>query len=147
MNRINPFNRIIYMKKNYAVNLLQLNDNLLINVLGFFSLKEKIKYSQICRTTRDQSMHPCLWREINIFSRQNIVQNRFCSLVHRSSQLRILSLKFCPNVSGETLTIIAEEANPFYLRELYLDGCDKINDHALANLTIKRQRDIDLPDP
>jgi hypothetical protein len=59
----------------------------------------------------------------------------------------VLSLKFCPNVSGETLTIIAEEANPFFLRELYLDGCDKINDHALANLTLKRQRDIELPDP
>jgi hypothetical protein len=40
----------------------------------------------------------------------------------------VLSLKFCPNVSGDTLAIIAEEANPFYLRELYLDGCDKIND-------------------
>jgi hypothetical protein len=32
------------------------------------------------------------------------------------------------NVSGDTLALIAEEANPFFLRELYLDGCEKIND-------------------
>ena len=29
------------------------------------------------------------------------------------------------------MQIIAEEANPFFLRELYLDGCEKINDQAL----------------
>jgi hypothetical protein len=100
----------------------------------------------VSRQIRDNSMHPCLWRDISIFSRLTINANRFCSLVHRSSQLRILCLKFCPNVTGETLTIIADEANPFYLRELYLDGCDKINDHALANLTMSVQREIEIPD-
>jgi hypothetical protein len=29
-------------------------------------------------------------------------------------------------------------ANPFFLRELYLDGCEKINDFALLNLTKTR---------
>jgi hypothetical protein len=51
-------------------------------------------------------------------------------------------MKFCPFVSGETLTIIAEEANPFYLRELYLDGCDKINDVAIMNLTSKASKRV-----
>lgn len=37
------------------------------------------------------------------------------------------------------MSYIAEYANPFYLRELYLDGCDKINDQALANLVMRRQ--------
>lgn len=72
---------------------------------------------------------------------------RLCTLVHRASQLRVLSLKFCPNVSAETLTIIAEEANPFYLRELYLDGCDKINDNALLALAGKTRREMELPEP
>ena len=48
--------------------------------------------------------------------------------------MTVLSLKFCPHVSGETLQVIAEEANPFFLRELYLDGCDKVFDHSLAQL-------------
>lgn len=56
-------------------------------------------------------------------------------------------MKFCPFVSGETLTIIAEESNPFFLRELYLDGCDKINDTAIQNLTSKAsKRVINKPD-
>ncbi|CDW83611.1 UNKNOWN [Stylonychia lemnae] len=56
----------------------------------------------------------------------------------RSSQLIVLGLKFCPQISGETLGLIAEWANPFYLKELYLDGCDKINDQAMMNLVKKR---------
>ena len=35
--------------------------------------------------------------------------------------------------------IIGFSANSFYLRELYLDGCEKINDQALVNLTKPRQ--------
>jgi hypothetical protein len=51
-------------------------------------------------------------------------------------------MKFCPYVSGETLTLIAEEANPFFLRELYLDGCDKINDAAIMNLASKTTKRV-----
>lgn len=50
----------------------------------------------------------------------------FERLLIRTSQLRVLSMKFCPHVTQHTLTIIANEANPFFLRELYLDGCDKL---------------------
>ena len=46
----------------------------------------------------------------------------------------------------EALTIIAEEANPFYLRELYLDGCDKINDSALLALVGRTRREIEMPE-
>ena len=35
--------------------------------------------------------------------------------------MRVLSMKFCPHVTQNTLTIIANEANPFILRELYPD--------------------------
>lgn len=135
-----------YKLKGYTVNLLDINDHILIHILGFLSLKEKFKVAQISREFRDNSYNPSLWREINIFSRQIINTQKFCTVVHRSSQLRVLSLKFCPNVSAECLAIIAEEANPFYLRELYLDGCDKINDAALLSLMGRTRRDLDLPE-
>jgi hypothetical protein len=38
-------------------------------------------------------------------------------------------------VSEETLEIVSQQANPFFLKELYLDGCEKINDNALLKLT------------
>ena len=37
------------------------------------------------------------------------------------------------------MQIIAEEANPFFLRELYLDGCEKITDVALQHLVGKQK--------
>ena len=36
------------------------------------------------------------------------------------------------------MAIIADHANPFYLKELYLDGCEQINDAALTKLTKPR---------
>ena len=50
----------------------------------------------------------------------------FERLLIRTSQLRVLSMKFCPHVTQHTLTIIANEANPFFLRDLYLNGCGKL---------------------
>ena len=110
------------------MSLLNLSPSLLINTLSYLSPREKYSASQVCRKIHDSASHPCQWRDISIFSKQQIHQFRFSSLIIRASQLRVLCLKFCPSVSGDTLAIIAEEANPFYLRELYLDGCDKIND-------------------
>jgi hypothetical protein len=55
-------------------------------------------------------------------------------------------MKFCTFVTTEALIIIAEEANPFYLRELYLDGCDKINDSSLMSLVMKGKKEHQKPD-
>lgn len=57
-----------------------------------------------------------------------------------------MSLKFCLYVNAETLQIIADEANPYFLRELYLDGCDKVNDSALANLVSKGKKEHERPE-
>lgn len=56
----------------------------------------------------------------------------FKVLVQRSDQLKVLSLRYCQFISEETMRIIADHANPFYLKELYLDGCEPINDMALT---------------
>ena len=42
--------------------------------------------------------------------------------------------------------MISQKANPFFLRELYLDGCEKINDNALTKLT-KTKTNAVLPNP
>jgi hypothetical protein len=59
-------------------------------------------------------------------------------LISKSSQLQILSLKYCPNVNEQTCEVISLNANSFFLREIYLDGCEKINDEALLKLTKPR---------
>ena len=45
------------------------------------------------------------------------------------------------------MLIISEHANPFFLKELYLDGCENIADPALNKLTkIRSAGQYDLPD-
>ena len=46
----------------------------------------------------------------------------------------------------ETLEIVAENANPFHLKELYLDGCERITDQGLIKLTKPRSKPFAIPD-
>ena len=53
----------------------------------------------------------------------------------RSTQLRVISLKYCSSVDERVTEIIGQNACAYYLRELYLDGCERISDTALLKLT------------
>ena len=44
------------------------------------------------------------------------------------------------------MEVISENANPFFLKELYLDGCEQINDMALIKLTKPRSKPYERPD-
>jgi hypothetical protein len=65
----------------------------------------------------------------------------------RFSQIRVLIMSFCHHVGPQTTLLIAQNANPLLylhllksssLKELYFDGCEKINDTAMINLTAKK---------
>jgi hypothetical protein len=111
-----------------------LGNSLLILTASYLNPREQLSASQLCQDFRQAAMNPCLWREIQIFNKQSLPPMRFAQVLSRSTQLRVLCLKFCPNICGDTLGLIAEHANPFFLRELYLDGCDRVNDQALYQL-------------
>lgn len=63
----------------------------------------------------------------------------FRDLLASSNQLRVLSLRYCQFAGDEVMLMIAEHVNPFSLKELYLDGCEAINDDALFKLTKQRE--------
>lgn len=48
--------------------------------------------------------------------------------------LSIIDLRYCQSVDASTLMAISQHCNPHCLRELLLDGCEKIDDVALTNL-------------
>jgi hypothetical protein len=47
----------------------------------------------------------------------------------------VISLKYCSSVDERVTEIIGQNACAYYLRELYLDGCERISDTALLKLT------------
>jgi hypothetical protein len=63
------FLRLIYLQKGYTANLHNIANHLVINILSYLTPKEKIKASQISMSLKEISVHPSLWREINIFSK------------------------------------------------------------------------------
>ncbi len=54
----------------------------------------------------------------------------------------MLSLRFCSSIDESVTEIIGTHASPFHLRELYLDGCEKINDAALLKLTKPKSPEV-----
>ena len=48
----------------------------------------------------------------------------------------VLSLKNCPHFDDQVLALLNLTCNPFTLWELYLDGCDCINDDSLEAISL-----------
>ena len=106
------------------------------------------QYSALSRKHRRLGQNPALWRGISLqeihqrddhfnpFEPEHLIAN----MLQRSCQLRVLSLRYCQHVTQDTMTIIADNCNPFFLKELYLDGCENVNDMALINLVKPRTR-------
>lgn len=51
-------------------------------------------------------------------------------------------MRFCSSIDESVTEIIGTHASPFHLRELYLDGCEKINDAALLKLTKPKSPEV-----
>ena len=60
-----------------------------------------------------------------------------------ADQVIVINFKFCSLLDEKVCDLIGQQGNSFTLRELYLDGCEKINDTALIKLA--RPRGVDNP--
>ena len=61
---------------------------------------------------RAVSQSPALWRKISIFAQKDAIpvlhkDSYLLQLIGRSSQLQVLSLKYCQHISEETLEIVS----------------------------------------
>lgn len=94
--------------------------------------------------------NPSLWREIITVPQNNetindklVVERNsvFSRCIARSTQLRVLSLKYSLSIDERVTELIGQNACSFHLRELYLDGCERVDDVALLKLTKPRKFD------
>jgi hypothetical protein len=138
------FQQMIYKLRDMATNIMNLPDVCLINIFIYFESKEQFKYNLVCKSFSKNLMVPQLRKEIHINNNTTIFEKQvqkeyFKNLVLTSSKLRILSLKFVShlnNANKDILNIINMSCNPFTLEELYLDGCEGINDEAFDCLML-----------
>lgn len=57
-------------------------------------------------------------------------------LKNEMSRLRVISLKHCHHIDASVITILHWHANPFFLQELHLDGCESLTDESFDVLKI-----------
>lgn len=101
----------------------------------------------ICKRFRNCLAQPYLRKELRINNNSQIFcelhavnhKANFTKILVASTQLRVLSLKYCPHVNKDILNMINNNCNPFTLTELYLDGCENISDEALDCLKLTEQ--------
>jgi hypothetical protein len=62
-------------------------------------------------------------------------------VLKNAEQVIVINFKFCSLVDEKVCDVIGQHANSLTLRELYLDGCEKINDAALIKLAKPRGHD------
>jgi hypothetical protein len=135
------FLKLHYKHQGLQCSMRSLPRELLVKIASFLTPKELLsKFCGVSKVFKSVSQSPNLWRNISTFAQKESGQflhnyNYLMQLVSRSTQLQILSLKYCQHVNEETLEIIAQQANPFFLRQLYLDGCERVDDNALLKLT------------
>lgn len=56
-----------------------------------------------------------------------------------ATHLKIISLKHCATFNKEVLNILNNCCNPFVLSELYLDGCEGVNDQCFECLMLTKE--------
>jgi hypothetical protein len=107
-------------------------NEIIITVLANLQKQEVIKVSQLCQRLQGLAHDPSLWREIKLKFCPEQSERILGKVIMRSSQLAVINLMYCSLVDDKVTSIVARHANPFFLKELYLDGCERINDAALT---------------
>lgn len=162
------FNAYINKVHGYEMTMNKLSRGIMLMIFSYLTTLEHMSLvNGVNRRLRDIASDPYLWRSISVNCikdgqspfKEIILQqtasrlpekiNIFSNLLLKSNQLRVLSLRYCQHAGEDAMELIADNVNPFALKELYLDGCESINDDALHKLTKQRssnQRTYPIPD-
>lgn len=119
----------------YTSNLQELPNELLIYLARYLNIKDLFNLTLVNKRFRDNTEQPILWTTINLFqSKIKIEHCIFEKLCFKAQKLRQIDLRYCQFINSEAMHAISQNCNPAYLEELYLDGCENIEDISLISL-------------
>jgi hypothetical protein len=119
----------------YTSNLQDLPNELLIYLSRYLNIKDLFNLTLVNKRFRDNTEQPILWTTINLFqSKIKIEHCIFEKLCFKAHKLRQIDLRYCQFINSEAMHAISQNCNPEYLEELYLDGCENIEDVSLISL-------------
>lgn len=119
----------------YASELQDLPDNLLICIFGYMNIKDLFNLALVNTRFHTNTEQPILWITINLFQSKIKIDNEiFENLCAKAQKLRQIDLRYCQFIGTSAMHSISQNCNPEYLEELYLDGCENIDDCCLITL-------------
>ena len=103
------FNQYIFKHHGYSMSLSKLPRAISVNILSYLSKRENLSViSGVARRYRNYILEPSLWRHISLFANKDQANpfqpdHLFRGLIERSTQLKVLSLRYCQHVNEDTM--------------------------------------------
>jgi hypothetical protein len=124
-----------FVEKGYVEKLEDLPNQLLIYIFSYFNIKDMFRVALVNRRWNQITEQPILWTHLNLFqSKIKIEKVRFQAICAKAWRLSTVDLRYCQFINSESLHAISQNCNPDNFKELYLDGCENIDDFALLML-------------
>jgi hypothetical protein len=138
------FNNMVLQMRDMKKNFQDLPQHIIIIMFQFLEENDKLRFMSTSRIFKNCLKSPVLWKKVVINNSLHVFREpeqrfNFKKMLECSTQLQILSLKYCKYVNKDILIILNQVCNPFTLQELYLDGCEEISDESLDCLVMKEE--------
>lgn len=127
----------VFQLLGYRTHIEQLPNELIIYTLSFLTKKELYIMSQVNRDFNDAAFDQSLWTSYQLKNQKKTfkLSKVLPKIILKLQNLRVLNFSFCASIDENAIQKLSPFVNKGTLKELYLDGCEKVNDNALSILT------------
>lgn len=134
---LRQFHKAVYQSIGYTVEMTSLPNDLLLYILSFLEKRELYTVCQLSRDFNELAFDQSLWKSYQLRNQKKNygITKVLPKILNKLTNLQVLNFSFCASIDEQAIAKIAPFVNKGTLKELYLDGCEKINDSALSVLT------------
>lgn len=127
---------LVYQTLGYATNICHLPTELVVCIFKYLSKAELSNISMVSKYFHEIAFDQSLWQTYQLNNRKKSyrIMEYLPKMFNKISSLRVLKFWFCSSVDEKVAKILASHIDNGVLKELYLDGWEKINDNALSIL-------------
>lgn len=134
---IRKLHKTVFKLLNYPCECEDLPSDLHLFILTFLPKSDLYKISQLSKYFHELSFHQSLWGTFKLSNQKKNCQiaKYLPQLMLKWDNIRVLDFSFCMSIDEQSIAKIVPYMNKGVLKELYLDGWEKVNDNALSVLT------------
>lgn len=134
---IRKFQKCVYKSIGYRVDIKELPSELIIFILSFLEKQDLYLISQLNNDFNEYAFDQSLWRSYQLKNQTKMfnISRVLPKILVKLENLLVLNFSFWAWIDEKAIGLLAPHINQGTLKELYLDGWEKVNDSALSVLT------------